>query len=366
MEDSQGRERCPEHVTSAWLSRADRQHLCQPHVKSHYCTVACQGGNNEVRWMAHERSWCEKNPGNCPPEPKKIPASQFELKPWSEKRPTAKACEKKPTTVAQVPDLSIGILTRGRSELKTFRDTVKTYRENGLFKGIPEILIFVNERTPAFDNFLQPLVQEFGVKVMGDSKNHGIARALNWLVGNATQPNFLFLEKDFQLVDPWSCVVEQLEDGKQLLQDGTAHVIKYRSRDRPGRPNWAERMFRGQEEKVFRQQPNLFCNHYYWLANPEERWPDKIWRCKEDTSVFYCSKAKYCNWTNNPVMFQRRWWINEYSGENGRFQKFRRVDPLQDLESYMNWEPGSWNDLPWIVAQGDGLFKHVDRRNFGF
>jgi hypothetical protein len=32
---------------------------------------------------------------------------------------------------------------------------------------------------------------------------------------------------------------------------------------------------------------------------------------------------------------------------------------------YMNWEPNSWNDRKWIVAQGAGLFKHVDRGNFG-
>lgn len=69
-----------------------------------------------------------------------------------------------------------------------------------------------------------------------------------------------------------------------------------------------------------------------------------------------------------------------------RFDKFRRNDPWDDLESYMNvretrwrvaeaaaflahnpmpthvqWEPGSWNDRGFTVAQGDGLFKHTDR-----
>ena len=31
----------------------------------------------------------------------------------------------------------------------------------------------------------------------------------------------------------------------------------------------------------------------------------------------------------------------------------------------MNWEPGSWNTRKWVVAQGDGLFVHRDKGNFG-
>lgn len=39
---------------------------------------------------------------------------------------------------------------------------------------------------------------------------------------------------------------------------------------------------RGHEDDVFKRgQPNLFCNHYYWVPNPEERWPDKMWVCNK-------------------------------------------------------------------------------------
>ena len=31
----------------------------------------------------------------------------------------------------------------------------------------------------------------------------------------------------------------------------------------------------------------------------------------------------------------------------------------------MNWEPDSWGSRKWTVAQGEGLFKHTDRNNFG-
>ena len=62
--------------------------------------------------------------------------------------------------------------------------------------------------------------------------------------------------------------------------------------------------------------------------------------------------------TNNPQLWRLDWWDREYVQ---RFDKFRRNDPWDDLESYMNWEPGSWNDRGFTVAQGDGLFKHTDR-----
>ena len=41
-----------------------------------------------------------------------------------------------------------------------------------------------------------------------------------------------------------------------------ADVVRYRHRKKAGRPNWAERFFKGHEEDAFYgRQPNLACNH---------------------------------------------------------------------------------------------------------
>lgn len=58
---------------------------------------------------------------------------------------------------------------------------------------------------------------------MGDAENHGIARGMSWLTGNASNPYFLFLERDFQLIEPATCVVEQVNSGVELLEKQTAH-----------------------------------------------------------------------------------------------------------------------------------------------
>jgi hypothetical protein len=359
------REVCPDFVTSAYLTGGGGQHLCLPGATDkYYCTVTCQEGNDQVRWGANEIKWCDANPGSCPPRPTLTPQSQFKLKAWSMKPRQEKQCEKRTPGANPVADVTLGILTHSSQELRTFKDTMQSYESAGLLKAAPDIIIFVNKRGPDIDTFLKPFVQRHAprLRVLGNKLNHGITHALDWMVGNSTQQHTLLLEKDFQLIEPLSCVEEQLSAGVKLIKEGTAHVVRYRSRDRPGRPNWAEIMFKGNEEKVFQQQPNLFCNHYYWIAEPEKRWPDKIWKCLEEQSIFYCSKAFYCNWTNNPTLMANAWWKQEYIEK--RFKGSHRHDPYEHLEMYMNWEPGSWNDEPWIVAQGDGLFKHVDRNNF--
>jgi hypothetical protein len=83
--------------------------------------------------------------------------------------------------------------------------------------------------------------------------NYGIVRAFNFLAGNATQPYFLFLEKDFKLIEPWPCSFEALTTGVNLIKENTAQVIRFRHRWRAGKPNWAKSFFKGDEERIFQR-----------------------------------------------------------------------------------------------------------------
>ena len=72
FEDEQGRELCPAFVTHEWLAAPKDQWLCNPeNADKFYCTAGCQEGNDEVRWGAHEVSWCfqPQNHGSCPTRP---------------------------------------------------------------------------------------------------------------------------------------------------------------------------------------------------------------------------------------------------------------------------------------------------------
>ena len=371
LEDEQGRELCPEHVTSDYLSSPDDQYLCTaPERNKYFCTAGCQEGSNEVRWGAHEIAWCDdpKNRGSCPDRVPPIRRKDFKLQQWSEKKEEERKCIKdwkSGTRPGKVARLTMGLLTH---EPISFRKSMVTYENLGLFDISQEFLIYINKRTPEVDEVAEEFRKKHPsiIKVMGDAFNHGIARAMTYLTGNASFPNFLFLERDFQLLEPATCVAEQLEAGVDLVESGDVHVVRYRHRKRPGRPNWAVRMFKGHEDDAMTgRQPNLFCNVFYWVPEPEKRWPDKFKICSKPGSkvTMWCTDSYFCNWTNNPQIWSIKWWNEAYVSvwEKG----FTSVSAWQDLESHMNWEPGSWNTRHWVVAQGEGLFVHRDSNNFG-
>lgn len=210
-----------------------------------------------------------------------MPKAQFTLKPWSEKVPPPSACEAaalRGDKPRKVEGVSVGMLTH---EPRSMADSLATYEANGFFDLVPEFMIYINKRRPEIDAAIEPyLKRHANIRVLGDETNYGILRAMVMLTGNASHPYFLFLERDFQLVSPATCVSEQLEAGVAMLKMKKADVVRYRHRVRAGRPNWAERMYRGKEDAVFKSaQPNLFCNHHYWVPEGEKRWPDKMWKC---------------------------------------------------------------------------------------
>jgi hypothetical protein len=124
-------------------------------------------------------------------------------------------------------------------EPKSMKDSLATYEANGLLDLIPEFIIYVNKRTPEIDAVIAPhLARHPNIKVLGDANNYGILRGMNFLTGNASNPYFLFLERDFQLIEPAACVYEQLTAGVDMVKAGKAHVVRYRHRRKAGRPNW--------------------------------------------------------------------------------------------------------------------------------
>lgn len=188
----------------------------------------------------------------------------------------------------------------------------------------------MNARNPEMDALAEPFTHPpYNVRVMGDATNYGIATALNWLFGNATNDYVLFLEKDFRLVESLDCALSQLSEGARMLADGTAHVVRFRSRHNPGRPNWARILYKDHEDDVFKNQPNLLCNFFHWVDSPDKRWPEQFYPCgstkasdgeADRSKVFYCTKAFYCNWTNNPVLISKKWWHEQYETHFAEFK----------------------------------------------
>lgn len=175
-----------------------------------------------------------------------IPKAEWKLKPWSapaEPETPCQAAWRKGERPGIIPDITFGMLTH---EPRSMRDSLATYEALGLFDVVDEFLVYVNKRTPPVDEVLAPYAKKYAprFKVMGDAHNYGIARGINFLTGNASNPFILFLERDFQLIEPATCIAEQLAAGVKLIRSKAADVVRYRHRKHPGRPNWAERMYK--------------------------------------------------------------------------------------------------------------------------
>lgn len=85
-------------------------------------------------------------------------------------------------------------------------------------QNVDETILYLNARNPEMEAVAEPFTKPpYNVRVMGDSHNYGIATALNWLFGNATNEYVLFLEKDFRLVESLDCVKSMLAEGVKML-----------------------------------------------------------------------------------------------------------------------------------------------------
>eukprot|EP00301_Raphidiophrys_heterophryoidea_P004453 c11932_g1_i2.p1 GENE.c11932_g1_i2~~c11932_g1_i2.p1 ORF type:complete len:155 (+),score=36.50 c11932_g1_i2:597-1061(+) len=147
---------------------------------------------------------------------------------------------------------------------------------------------------------------------------------------------------------------EQLDAAISMIGDGLADVVRLRSRAHPGWDFYAKETYQGKEDTVFSQQPNLLCNFYHWIPDPASRWPFAFERCHKDPE-FVCVKAEYCNWTNNPVVFRRSWYLTHMS----QWATYPNIEArFTNFENLLNNIPRSWNTQPHTVALGYGLFLH--------
>ena len=85
----------------------------------------------------------------------------------------------------------------------------------------------------------------------------------------------------------------------------------------------------------------------------------------------YCSSSVYCNWVNNPAVFDKKWFMNEV-GEQYRKEfeiekgKYGMSSPFLDFEYYTNWRRYAWTDKNFTIAVGTALFKHAESEHRHF
>lgn len=267
--------------------------------------------------------------------------------------------------------LALSAVVLFHNEYNTLNHTLETWEQNELYRYVSEIIFFLNG-VPSEEEFIGKIPRLGNlpwagiIRIISSEENLKLGLAITSMVEFAKEENVLLLEKDWALIEPPSEVETMLRSAKRLLKEGEANVIRFRHRDRPGAPLHARIMHEGREQQMLQQQKNLYCYLHHWIKDLPGEYPEYFHRCSNRTedAVTWCAKAKYCQWTNNPAMFQRQWFLDEL-GQKYRevYQKTVQQDAnsaMLDFEFYTNWQHDVWNDRDFTVALPKGLFEHQE------
>jgi hypothetical protein len=272
-----------------------------------------------------------------------------------------------PDPVPETEDQSLALIVSVYNEHLSLESSMKSWKANGLLEYVQETYLYIDGGDASIREKIESVGKSYGFTVFNQEENLGLGKALANVMKAVKSRFVLFLEKDWKLVEPREKVIEQLEIAKRLMfsaQNGSrADVIKFRSRFNHGNPNihpskteppqWDEDAGVNMWLTQPGWEPHLFCNVYHYQKDDAllARYPHRMWKCGCDYS-FWCFDAGQCGWTNNPIMYQREWWTKT-------FYEISQKDWNRIFEAgtYYSTE---WLLPHWVVAEGDGLFRHEE------
>lgn len=177
--------------------------------------------------------------------------------------------------------------------------------------------------------------ERHGFEAVGSPANIGIRGAYEALLERCGCAYACFLECDWVLtaMRPDRHLGAALE-----LLDGSADLVRLRSRIRPGWPLNTITV-RGREAA----NPEWLLESCYWSRRPDQRFP-QISTAEVGGERFFVTTTMNASWTNNPHL-----------ASTGLLRSVVQRSPAGELEPAVNsW----WGSSGLTVAQGRGLFTH--------
>ena len=240
--------------------------------------------------------------------------------------------------------------------LDILRQTLVSYRDNGLLDLSDDVTIFFNE----IGEEEIALAKEFNVKYLGNEKNVGIQNAYKSLVDNARNEYFMFLENDWYLVENSIVTKKRLDASIALLEENVVDVVRLRHRIYFGRPC----------RIVYRNKKNPHLTDKSDLAfvpsisdNPCALFKE-ITEKKIDDETYYFVGPKNTFWTNNPCIFKTEFikkmlYLNlpQPTNANKIHKKYKTTIANIAYEGLMGLY---WQKSDHTTALSPGLFMHLD------
>lgn len=237
--------------------------------------------------------------------------------------------------------VSIGILS-WQSD-RSLRNSLESYKRNGLFKITDDITILFQE---ARDEDKE-LAKEYNVPYIALDNNVGIGKAFVMLSEQAIYENVLLLEEDWELTENYIVTRNAIKSSIKMLDNNTS-VVRLRHRRNPGAPLFSQEYYQGREldqyhEDIGLSSPLLFdCIH--WVENPHIDFFGMI----SSENGFFTASSRWASWTNNPCLFKRQFYIDTVT-------PFMNKGLLLEPD-ILPW----WARQKYKVAACEGLFTHND------
>ncbi len=261
-------------------------------------------------------------------------------------------------------DLSIGVLSWRAPE--TLNRTLGTYRHGRLAECAGEAVVFFNEIADSDE--IPPTAAADGWRRTGDARNLGLLGGMDALARAMTGRYLLMLQNDCPLVADADTTRRYLSDAVKLIADGTADIVRCRSRTFPGQgfadaKKYARyhgdglgpavrRFFRpGKAHRMIGRAP-------YAVPDADRRFPDHIKRHGE----FLVVDSEVMNFSDQPFLISRALMLDLLDWAKAHPKK-RTLNGFQVLE--INLNTSWWRQQHFKIAVGEGIFTHA-RLDGGF
>lgn len=197
--------------------------------------------------------------------------------------------------------ITIGILSW--SSHNTLRNTLQSYKDNGLFEAVQEVIIFFQEVSETD----LAIAEEFGItNVISSETNIGIGPAIVALVEQAKCPYVLFLEMDWKLIEPTHTVKTILNAAVNLIEQGVIDFWRGRHALHYGEPLYTKQ-FRGREL----DSPEHLIEQVHFLGKGlADKFPDLIKYTDQFGTGTVYGDSRYCNYSNNPFLCKKEFYLN--------------------------------------------------------
>jgi len=271
-------------------------------------------------------------------------------------------CGDRDVSEAEVTRKTIALAAISWMAPKSLRNSMESWRMNGLLDIADEKMIFLNSPT-AED---RSIASEFGFDVYTTDERAGNVMAgpsLAYLAGNSTADYLLLLEKDFVLSAPRDVMMREMYTGVQHLARGVdAYRLRGKS-DYPaeGMPNCCEK--RDPPTCPYHsnwRSAGYFGDHMNWLlilCDPDimEHSNGRLAQCTKEPNAptSYCFTSGETNWSNNPILFPRTWFNDKI--RDIALMDFERNN-MFEFNTMMSWL--SWKPPARICMSEQGIFTH--------